>query len=48
MAAPDKKTVMKDLLEMGKAKGQLPQKRFWMLWESWTLSRNKLKNFMIH
>ncbi len=27
MAAPDKKTVMKDLLEMGKAKGQLTTKR---------------------
>ena len=26
MAAPDKKTVMKDLLEMGKAKGQLTTK----------------------
>lgn len=40
MAAPDKKTVMKDLLEMGKGKkDSLPQKRFWMLWESWTLSR---------
>lgn len=26
MAAPDKKTVMKDLLEMGKAKGQLSTK----------------------
>ena len=45
-AQPDKKTVIKDLLELGKSKGQLSTKEILDAWGNWISTRSRLRNSM--
>ena len=47
-ATPDKKTVVRELMELGKQKGQLTNRTFLMQSVKLTLIPNSLKSFMIH
>ena len=48
MGAPDKKTVIRELIEQGKSKGQLSTKEILDAIGELDFEPNKLKNFMIH